>query len=308
MKNHKSYDCAYPGLELLPDGTFVTTTYGHWVKGEQPFIVSVRFTMQEIDAIAKPQEQDDGLRANPQLVGHRGLMRHAPENTLAGFGACIELGLGFELDIRRSKDGHLVVLHDDDVRRTTNSFGKVADYPLSATRMLDAGRWFDPAFAGEKVPTLDEVFGLLKQRQRTPARVALDFKIDDGTVERDVVRLAEKHGVLDRVICIGRAITDPAVRRRLREANPKTPVAVLVPKAEDLPSALKESNADWIYLRFIPSAQHVEEIHSAGKRIFLSGPLVAGHDVENWQRARRAGVDAMLTDYPLECRQAWRGK
>ncbi len=53
MKNHKGADCAYPGLELLPDGTFVTTAYGHWTKGESPYIVSVRFTLEETDAQAK---------------------------------------------------------------------------------------------------------------------------------------------------------------------------------------------------------------------------------------------------------------
>ena len=53
MKNHKGADCAYPGLELLPDGTLVTTTYGHWTKAEPPYIVSVRFTMKEIDVQAK---------------------------------------------------------------------------------------------------------------------------------------------------------------------------------------------------------------------------------------------------------------
>jgi len=52
MDNHKDADCAYPGLELLPDGTFVTTTYGHWIEGEPPFIVSVRFRLEEIDAKA----------------------------------------------------------------------------------------------------------------------------------------------------------------------------------------------------------------------------------------------------------------
>jgi hypothetical protein len=52
MKNHQGADCAYPGLELLPDGTFVTTTYGHWTKGEPPYVVSVRLTMPEIDAEA----------------------------------------------------------------------------------------------------------------------------------------------------------------------------------------------------------------------------------------------------------------
>jgi hypothetical protein len=53
MDNHKSADCAYPGLELLPDGTFVTTTYGHWIEGEPPFIMSIRFKLEEIDARAR---------------------------------------------------------------------------------------------------------------------------------------------------------------------------------------------------------------------------------------------------------------
>jgi hypothetical protein len=50
MDNHKQADCAYPGLEVLPDGTFIATTYGHWVEGEASFIVSVRFKLKEIDA------------------------------------------------------------------------------------------------------------------------------------------------------------------------------------------------------------------------------------------------------------------
>jgi hypothetical protein len=52
MDNHKDADCAYPGLELLPDGTFVATTYGHWTPNEPPYIVSVRFTLNELDARA----------------------------------------------------------------------------------------------------------------------------------------------------------------------------------------------------------------------------------------------------------------
>jgi hypothetical protein len=51
MDNHHRWDCAYPGLELLPDGTFVTTTYGHWVPGEEPFVVAVRFALEELDAL-----------------------------------------------------------------------------------------------------------------------------------------------------------------------------------------------------------------------------------------------------------------
>ena len=53
MDNTRGADCAYPGVELLPDGTFITTTYGHWIKGESPFIVSVRFTLKELDEKAR---------------------------------------------------------------------------------------------------------------------------------------------------------------------------------------------------------------------------------------------------------------
>ena len=53
MKNFKSADCAYPGLEVLRDGTFVTTTYGHWTEGQAPYIVSVRLTLKDVDARAK---------------------------------------------------------------------------------------------------------------------------------------------------------------------------------------------------------------------------------------------------------------
>jgi hypothetical protein len=55
-KNHKGFDCAYPGVEVLPDGTFVTTTYGHWTAGEPPYILSARFTLRELDALARAKK------------------------------------------------------------------------------------------------------------------------------------------------------------------------------------------------------------------------------------------------------------
>jgi glycerophosphoryl diester phosphodiesterase len=242
----------------------------------------------------------------PLLVGHRGLLHHAPENTLTGFAACLDMRIGFELDVRRSSDGHLVCLHDEDVRRTTGVTGKVAEMALTDLRRLDAGRKFDSAFAGERIPTLEEVFALLAQRRDGPVLVALDFKIGDATVEADVVRLAKKHVVLRQVVCIGRAISEPAVRRRLRAADAHTPVAVLCPRPTDLPIALADRDADWVYIRFVPSTSQVAEVHRAGKRVFLVGPAVSGREPANWRQAQAAGVDAILTDYPLECRESWR--
>ena len=62
--------------------------------------------------------------ADPIAIAHRGLLRHAPENTLPAFAACLELRMGIELDIRTTSDGHLVVIHDDNLQRTTNSPSK----------------------------------------------------------------------------------------------------------------------------------------------------------------------------------------
>lgn len=247
---------------------------------------------------------DPAKTTSPRIVGHRGFMLHAPENTLAGFAACIELRLGLELDIRRTRDGVLVCMHDPEVKRTTNGKGKVSDLSLAELRRLDAGAWFDPAFTGQRVPTLEEVFALLKSRGLVFILVALDFKEDDPTMEADVVRLANKYGVLSQVICIGRAITEASVRRKLRAADAATPVAVLAQTAADLQQALAAADADWIYLRFVPTAEQAAMIHGAKKRIFLSGTKVSGNEPDNWRAAQAAGVDALLTDYPLECRKA----
>src|SRR5262249_20972070 len=126
------------------------------------FMVSTIILVALVPALESQEAKTKASHAWP--IGHRGLMKLAPENTLVGFAACIELRVGFELDIRRTKDGVLVVMHDPDVKRTTNGAGKVAELTLAELRKLDAGSWFERGFAGTRVPTLDEVFALLKER------------------------------------------------------------------------------------------------------------------------------------------------
>ena len=87
----------------------------------------------------------------PAIWAHRGRNRIAPENTLAAFLGAVEAGdAGLELDTALSADGVPVVIHDDTVDRTTDGSGAIAG--------LDAGSWFDAAFAGTRIPTLEEVF------------------------------------------------------------------------------------------------------------------------------------------------------
>ena len=87
-----------------------------------------------------PLTQAGEKLALPHIVGHRGLIHHAPENTLAGFAACLELRLGFELDVRRSKDGQLVCVHDETVDRTSNGKGKVGIATGKANEVSEAVR------------------------------------------------------------------------------------------------------------------------------------------------------------------------
>lgn len=243
---------------------------------------------------------------NCSVIGHRGLLLHAPENTLSNFEACLDLRLGFELDVRRCKTGQLVSIHDGTVDRTTNGKGHVADLTLDEINKLDAGSWFETVFRGERIPTIDAVFALVARHPEDKAPVAIDLKIDDPEVEVETVQLACKHRILDRLLFIGRAIDQADVRKRLRSADPSCHVAVLAQTEANLEASLADANADWIYVRFVPRREHVAAARASGKKIFISGPAVTGKNPETWAQALNAGVDAILTDYALECRAAIR--
>jgi glycerophosphoryl diester phosphodiesterase len=91
-------------------------------------------------------------------IAHRGASSYAPENTRAAFDMAINMGVKhIELDVHSSKDGRLVVIHDDLLDRTTNGSGKVNDYTLKELKTLDAGSWFDHKYSGEKLCTLEEI-------------------------------------------------------------------------------------------------------------------------------------------------------
>jgi glycerophosphoryl diester phosphodiesterase len=239
------------------------------------------------------------------VVGHRGLMHDAPENTLAAFTACLSLRIGFEFDARRTKDGQLVCLHDDTLDRTTNGRGQLAEQSFAELRKLDAGTWFAPVFAGERVPTVEEIIRLIAA---SPAGclAAVDLKDSGNGLEEEVVKLARDNQVLDRLVFIGLAIESPEIRARLKKSNRQASTARLAKSTEEVAAVLTDADADWVYLRFLPTREQAAEIHQAGKRVFIAGPLVAGEEPKNWQTAQEAGIDAILTDYPLELNKQFR--
>ena len=129
-------------------------------------------------------------------IAHRGFSTAAPENTLAAFKKAIELHPEMmECDVRRTKDGAMVVIHDAAVDRTTNGKGRVAELTLAEIKGLDAGTWFSPEFAGEQVPTLDELLGLVKS-----SGVKLIIEIKEESTEDEVIEIVRSREMVDEVI------------------------------------------------------------------------------------------------------------
>jgi len=99
----------------------------------------------------------------PKIIGHRGAKGFAPENTLVSFKKAHELGAQWiELDVKETQDGILIIMHDEDLDRTTNAKGKVVQTPWNIMKTLDAGSWYSPEFVGEKIPSLQEAVELFK--------------------------------------------------------------------------------------------------------------------------------------------------
>lgn len=116
-----------------------------------------------------------------KVIAHRGYSKVAPENTLAAIQAAIDAGAdAIEFDIRLSKDGHPVVIHDASVNRTTDGDGKVSKMTLAELQQLDAGSWFDAQFKGEKIPTLEEAL-LLMRGKATPV---IEVKVSSQAIAK----------------------------------------------------------------------------------------------------------------------------
>src|SRR5260370_659320 len=147
------------------------------------------------------------------VVAHRGASGHAPENTLASFRKAVELGARFiETDLQLSRDARFVAIHDDTLERTTNGHGSVHDFTLADLRRLDAGSWFGSEFAGEKIPTLEEILGFSKKND-----VVFYLEIKPGTAwggEHALIGALRESGEIPRTVVIS---FDPAIVANLRK-------------------------------------------------------------------------------------------
>jgi glycerophosphoryl diester phosphodiesterase len=157
------------------------------------------------------------------VIAHRGASGHAPENTLAAFRKAVSLGAQFiETDLQLSRDARFVAIHDATVDRTTGGRGAVHDLTLAELRRLDAGSWFGSEFAGERIPTLEELFDFSKKHDVV---FYLELKpVGSWGGEHALIGSLRESGEIPRAVVIS---FDVAILESLRKIEPTLMTGVL---------------------------------------------------------------------------------
>ena len=140
----------------------------------------------------------------PLIIAHRGYRAKYPENTLASFSAALDIGVKMiELDVMLTRDRKMVVIHDATLERTTNGHGPVSSYTLKELKELDAGSWFHPRFAGERLPALEEVLDLVSDHALLNIEIksnAYEAHQPPDAIEKQVVELVRRKNALTSVL------------------------------------------------------------------------------------------------------------
>ncbi|NQW16681.1 MAG: hypothetical protein HQ478_04265 [Chloroflexi bacterium] len=241
---------------------------------------------------------------DPVIASHRGLDEFAPENTAPAFIAAWELGMAIEFDVQQSSDGELVVIHDATLDRTTDGTGAVADQSLNALKRLDAGSWRGPAYAGERILTLDETLALAAKHGRLSTTLVLEAKVEGPGVAEKICELLNKHSLMDRTIGIGTIMFSRDVRKQFRAIDHAFPAAIAINEPSELEAALTDEHSSWIYARFVPTPNQAEIIHGAGRRVIASG-LNVMNIVDQAYASMMNGSDAVISNHPVDLLDRW---
>lgn len=223
------------------------------------------------------------------VIAHRGDHTQAPENTLASIRRAIEIGCDYvEVDVRRTSDGMLVLMHDSTVDRTTDGRGKVAELTFAAVRKLSAGSKRGIQWMNEKVPTFEEALAACKGK----IKVYVDHK---EAPPADVLAAIEKHGMLRDVVVYG----SPNVLREYKKIQPTVWIMPPHPGSPDKIRAfvadLKPETLDGNILSW--TREQVDAAHAAGAEVWVDNPGNRDNDA-GVRQAIELGVDAIQTDAP----------
>lgn len=161
------------------------------------------------------------------VIAHRGASGHAPENTMIAFKKAVEMQAEMiELDVLLSADGVPMCFHDAELDRCTNASGLFVEFNADTLSKLDAGSWFGEEFAGEPIPTLDEVLAYCKGKISVNIEIKTESVTDsaEGGVEQKCLELVKKHDMMDYVIF---SSFDYRALMHLRKLEPSVTTALL---------------------------------------------------------------------------------
>ena len=225
---------------------------------------------------------------------HRGASGHAPENTMAAFVKAVQLGANaIETDVQMTRDGQLVLIHDETLRRTAGVDGWVKDHTLAELKDLGFGAWYDESCRGERIPTLEELLELAREHD-----LYLNVELKNGVVqypelESRTVELIRKYGLTDRVIISSFNHYSLVLMKQLA---PEIRTAILYMEGLYEPwEYAKRVGASALHPIYLAvTKEWVARAKEAGIRYH---PFTVNGEAE-MAALLQAGVDGIITDYP----------
>jgi len=230
-----------------------------------------------------------------RVIAHRGFSGAAPENTLAAVRAAIDVGADMaEIDVTLTSDGKVVVIHDTNLRRTTNGGGEILQFSLADLGRLDAGSWFSKSFVGERIPTLEAMLAEVDDR------ILLNVEIKSEAVGRGVVKKVgaaiRARGMAEEIVV---SSFSPTALEKMRTAAPEIRTAVLF--NEELQQGMDPVEIVNGVGAIAFNISRVRLTPEMLRRCHENGIPVAVYTVNKKRHMRKTvalGVDAIFTDHP----------
>ena len=225
-------------------------------------------------------------------IAHRGASGYAPENTFAAFRKAIAMGATFiETDLQLSRDSHFLAIHDATVNRTTNGQGAVHDLTLAELRRLDAGSWFGSEFAGERLPTLEEILEFAKKHDVVFYLELKPYGSWGG--EHALISALRESGGIARTVVIS---FDPAILASIRQLEPTLMTALLyegqvndpLEKSIEIGARQIAARGDLVTPRLLKGARSRD----------LQVVCWTVNHPAHMRLLAEAGVDGIMSDYP----------
>lgn len=230
----------------------------------------------------------------PKIWAHRGASGYLPENTIVAFERAIQLGAdGIELDIHKTADNQIVVIHDEKINRTSNGRGKVKSYTLEELRRYN----YNATQRGcehADIPTMGQVFDLIQ-----PTNLTINIELKNGVefyedLEADILKMTKEYEMLDRVIF---SSFNHYSIMKIKELEPKAATGFLYSDGPlDMPDYGRRHGVDALHPAFynLKYPGFVEEAHEAG----LAINTWTVNTQDNLHKACKLGVDGIITNFP----------